>query len=105
MIKKRVGAAEHNHPSAKDRIRALLVEREHLNVALLHPNRATPRTLTTSISGSLRDEDLVPMMSSAKAIQRRLERGKAQLVNYPLLPTTAAEMMESFPATLKVRIE
>ena len=100
-IKRRAGG-DHEHESAKDLIQTRLIKQDRLRGALTNPNSATTRSLVTNISGDLREADLVPLMSTNKALQRKLERGKVKLTNYPKLPTTIDEMVERFPEMLKV---
>ena len=100
-MKRRAGG-DHEHESAKDLIQTRLIEQDRLRGALTNPNSATTRSLVTNISGDLREADLVPLMSTNKALQRKLERGKVKLTNYPKLPTTIDEMVERFPEMLKV---
>ena len=92
---------EHNHESDKDKV----VERQHLQRALVNPQIASARNLTSGISTELKGSDNVHLMSSPKAIQRRLERGKEKEKNYPKIPKDIAAMSDSFPDWLRVRLK
>ena len=63
----------------------MLVEEEQLQKALENPKSATTKDLMTSISRKLLEDDNLlldnlRLMSSEKALQRRLERGKEKLL-------------------------
>ena len=64
----------------------MLIEEEQLENALLeNPKSATTKDLMTSISRKLMEDDNLllnnlRLMSSEKALQRRLERGKEKLL-------------------------
>ena len=75
VIKKRLGATSHNHESAKNKILALIVEHEELSEALQHQG-ATGRSLVSDIATRLRENKLLPMMSSPTAVKSRLERAR-----------------------------
>ena len=96
---------EHNHESDKDRVVVLLAERQHLQRALVNPQIASARNLTSGISTELKGSDNVHLMSSPKAIQRRLERGKEKEKNYPKIPKDIAAMSDSFPDWLRVGLK
>ena len=89
----------HNHESDKDRVVVLLAERQHLQRALVNPQ------IASGISTELNGSDNVHLMSSPKAIQRRLERGKEKEKNYPKIPKGIAAMSDSFPDWLRVRLK
>ena len=63
----------------------MLVEEEQLQRALENPKSVTTKDLMTSISRKLLEDDNLllnnlRLMSSEKALQRRLERGKEKLL-------------------------
>ena len=83
LVKKKSG--EHLHESAKDKISCMLVEETELEQALENPKSATTKDLMTSISRKLMENENVllnnvGLMSSEKALQRRLERGKKKVL-------------------------
>ena len=95
-IKKRLGATSHNHASVKDKILALIVEHEELSEALQNQG-ATGRSLVSDIATRLRENKLLPMMSSAIAVQSRFLRAKGKIANQSLLTKTTSETALSFP--------
>ena len=102
IIKANTGV--HEHESEKDRIVVMLTERQHLQRALVNPQIASTRNLMSGISTELKGSDNVHLMSSPKAIQRRLERGKEKANNYPKIPKDVAAMKETFPERLRVSL-
>ena len=102
IIKANTGV--HEHESEKDRIVVMLTERQHLQRALVNPQIASTRNLMSGISTELKGSDNVHLMSSPKAIQRRLERGKEKANNYPKIPKDVAAMKETFPEWLRVSL-
>ena len=77
---------EHNHESDKDRVVVLLAERQHLQRALVNPQIASARNLTSGISTELKGSDNVHLMSSPKAIQRRLRGERRRKRTIPRFP-------------------
>ena len=73
------------HESVKDKISCMLVEETELEKALENPKSATTKDLMTSISRKLMENENVllnniGLMSSERALQRRLERGKKKVL-------------------------
>ena len=69
---------------------------------MVTPQIASTRHVMSGISTELKASDNVHLMSSPKAIQRRLERGKEKERNYPKIPKDVAEMSDKYPHWLRV---
>ena len=79
-----------------------LAEASKLAEALGSVNTSSTRSLVSSIASSLNTPEKIAMISSNKAIQMRLERGKKKLQKYPPVPRTFPDMSLSCPEFLKV---
>ena len=89
------------HESVKDKISCMLVEETELEKALENPKSATTKDLMTSISRKLMENENVllnniGLMSSERALQRRLERGKKKVLGKEGLMKVGEKMPKYF---------